>query len=162
MLHWSDILKHGLNDTRAWQFVQENGQAAVFEGYQLSLDLMAKNTFEMLHGLHSVLVVLLVVEAVVVNLLALTYLFLLLKNVGAQHMRCFAPFLALPSAVMRTMASRPCKVGCKLCTGTACKADMRVAVVMVPVPVLCSTPLTAASSSQHAEPWSTRGLKQRA
>jgi hypothetical protein len=113
VFYWSGILKGGVNNTRQWQFVQDNGPDALFEGYKLSLDLMASNTFQMLSGLHSVLLVLLVVEAVVVNVLALSYLFLLLKTVGAQHMRCFAPFLALPSAVMRTMASRPCKVGCR-------------------------------------------------
>ena len=116
VFYWSTILNGSLNSTRSWHFVYENGPDALFEGYKLSLDLMASNTFQKLYGLHNVLIILLIVEAVVVNVLVLSYLFLLLKNVGAQHMRCFAPVLALPSAVMRTMASRPCKVGKPACT----------------------------------------------
>ncbi len=158
VLYWSDILKGGLHNSRAWQFVQENGQGAMFEGYKLSLDLMAKNAFTMLFGLHDALIVLLVVEAVVVNVLALSYLFLLLKNVGAQHMRCFAPFLALPSAVMRTMASRPCQVGgpsgtCQVpvallaCIfsvvglGTSRSAHDAAGVLLVPKPIPDQSPL---------------------
>jgi hypothetical protein len=111
VFYWSGILKERINETRQWQFIQNNGPTALFFAYRTSFDGMALNTYNRLFDLHNALLVLLVVEALVVNLLALAYELVLLKNAGAQHMRCFAAFLALPSAMMRAMASKPCKVG---------------------------------------------------
>jgi hypothetical protein len=62
--------------------------------------------WEHLGGLHTVLLALLVVEVVVVQLGVLAWQLSLVRGVREVHTRLFTAFLALPSAVMRSMASR--------------------------------------------------------
>jgi hypothetical protein len=107
----STALGDRLNQSRHFQYTQLNGPNNLFLNYKSSLDVVAKHAYEKVDDVQRALVTVLVVEAVVVNILALAYLYVLLRNVGAQHMISFATLLAVPSAVMRAMASRPCKVG---------------------------------------------------
>ncbi len=62
--------------------------------------------WQQLGGLHTVLLALLVAEVAVVQLGVLAWQFALVRALREQHTRLFAAFLALPSAVMRSMASR--------------------------------------------------------
>ena len=62
--------------------------------------------WQQLGGLHTVLLALLVAEVVVVQLGVLAWQLTLVRELREQHTRLFAAFLALPSAVMRSMASR--------------------------------------------------------
>lgn len=75
---------------------------AVMQG----MDLMVLRAWNQLGGLHTVLLTLLVVEVAVVQLGVLIYQFIIVRDIRNRHTRLFTIFLALPSAVMRTMASR--------------------------------------------------------
>lgn len=56
--------------------------------------------------LNNVLVVLLVIEALVVQFSSLVYEFVLLRAATSEAMKRCSAFLALPSATIRSMASR--------------------------------------------------------
>lgn len=42
MFYWSDVLKGSLNESRHWQFMQNNGPESLFDGYRESLDYLAR------------------------------------------------------------------------------------------------------------------------
>jgi hypothetical protein len=78
-----------------------------------AMDLMVLRAWEQLGGLHNVLLALLVVEVAVVQLGVLIYQFFIVRDMRTKHARLFTIFLALPSAVMRTMASRCVLPACR-------------------------------------------------
>eukprot|EP00879_Flechtneria_rotunda_P009748 GHRR01010197.1.p2 GENE.GHRR01010197.1~~GHRR01010197.1.p2 ORF type:complete len:816 (+),score=239.63 GHRR01010197.1:4977-7424(+) len=106
----SDTWKSDMNGTTSWQYQFQNGPASVFTGYSWSLDTFVDFAWLDLSRLSTVLIVLLVVEAVVVQLSCMAYQFYLLQRCNVSHMRLFSVFLALPSATVRLMAQRHMQV----------------------------------------------------
>ncbi|GBF97004.1 hypothetical protein Rsub_09801 [Raphidocelis subcapitata] len=107
-----DVLFHAvalgaaLENTSYYQYMAMNGPESIFDGYSWSLDVQVDMSWLQLASLNTVLIVLLVVEALAVQLACMAYQFLLVRAVNAQHMRRFSVFLALPSATVRVMAAR--------------------------------------------------------
>lgn len=59
---------------------------------------------------HSSALLLLLLQAFGVTLACVAYNGVLVHNLARHHMLLFTSFLALPSALIRSMASRPCTV----------------------------------------------------
>eukprot|EP00883_Tetradesmus_obliquus_P002715 jgi/Sobl393_1/12921/SZX78204.1 len=106
----SDILKYALGETNYWNYIYHNGPGSLFSGYMWSLDVFVDYAWAQLGTLNNVLVVLLIVEAVLVQLVAMSYEFVLLKAANCEAMKRFSVFLALPSATIRSMAARQMQV----------------------------------------------------
>eukprot|EP00775_Hariotina_reticulata_P001355 gene1355-1696_t len=95
-----------LADTAYWNYMYLNGPASIFTGYSWSMDVFVDYAWNQLGTLNSVLVALLVIEALLVSVTAMGYEFLLLKSVDVEAMKRFSVFLTLPTAIIRNMASR--------------------------------------------------------
>ncbi|KAI8474715.1 MAG: hypothetical protein J3K34DRAFT_518018 [Monoraphidium minutum] len=104
--YWAPLVGADLNATAAWNYVTLNGRNSIFTGYAWSLDTFVDYAWGSLGQLKIVLVVLLVVEAICVQMTCMACLTMLIKAANGQHMRRFSVFLALPSATLRIMASR--------------------------------------------------------
>ena len=59
---WAETLRGGLNDTRSWQYIYNNGRQALFDGYTWSLDTFVDFTWLELGKLSQVMIILLVIE----------------------------------------------------------------------------------------------------
>ncbi|KAF8055488.1 tmcC [Scenedesmus sp. PABB004] len=99
-------LRYELHDTNYWNYIYQNGPASLFEGYMWSLDVFVDYAWSQLGTLNNVLVVLLIVECFLVQLSTICYEFVLVKAANCEAMKRFSVFLALPSATIRSMASR--------------------------------------------------------
>lgn len=78
--------------------------------YAWSLDTYVDYAWRDLLSLAVLLVVLLVLEALVVQMSCLAYEFRLVQRCNVSHMRLFSVFLALPSATVRIMTQRQLQV----------------------------------------------------
>uniref|UniRef100_A0A383VUJ6 PAS domain-containing protein n=1 Tax=Tetradesmus obliquus TaxID=3088 RepID=A0A383VUJ6_TETOB len=105
-----NIWKDSMVNTSAWQYVVNNGPGALYTGYAWTLDTFVDYTWRDLTSLSKIIIVLLVVEALVVQLGCMAYEFYLLQRCNVSHMRLFSVFLALPSATVRLMAARQLQV----------------------------------------------------
>ncbi|KAF6262350.1 hypothetical protein COO60DRAFT_649798 [Scenedesmus sp. NREL 46B-D3] len=99
-----------LEDQRNWKYVAENGMESIFKGYANSLDMYVRFCWHELGKLGSLMIGLLVAEFVAVALLVMGWVLDLIRRVSRQRMACFSLFLALPSAMLRTMATASCQV----------------------------------------------------
>jgi hypothetical protein len=66
-----------------------------------------------------------VLQAVLVQLVAMSYEFVLLKAANCEAMKRFSVFLALPSATIRSMAARQMQVRARHTTAAAAAAAGR-------------------------------------
>lgn len=89
------------------QYAFLNTPTSIFNGYAWSLDTFVDFTWQDLTKLSVVIIVLLVIEAVIVQLSCMAYEFILLQRCNVSHMRLYSVFLTLPSAtVSKTIASK--------------------------------------------------------
>eukprot|EP00775_Hariotina_reticulata_P003515 gene3515-3785_t len=95
-----------LDETPYWNYMYLNGPASIFSGYSWSMDVFVDYAWNQLGTLNSVLVALLVIEALLVSVTAMGYEFLLLKASDIEAMKRFSVLLTLPTATIRSMASR--------------------------------------------------------
>ncbi|WIA14495.1 hypothetical protein OEZ85_003017 [Tetradesmus obliquus] len=108
--HFADTWQESMENTTEFQYIYRNGPGALFSGYAWTLDTFVDYTWRDLTGLSLTIVLLLVVEALVVQLGCMAYEFYLLQRCNVSHMRLFSVFLALPSATVRLMAARQLQV----------------------------------------------------
>uniref|UniRef100_A0A383WMJ1 Uncharacterized protein n=1 Tax=Tetradesmus obliquus TaxID=3088 RepID=A0A383WMJ1_TETOB len=84
---------------------------SVFHGYAQSLDMYVRFCWAELGKMGSLMIGLLVAEFVAVALVVMGWVLDLIRHVSGQRMACFGLLLALPSAMLRTMATASCQVG---------------------------------------------------
>jgi uncharacterized membrane protein len=82
----------------------------LYDQYTLSLDWLVTRAYHRISNTTHILVVLLVVEAGALGLMCLLYNYLLVKASNRAHMVAFTVLLSFPSALIRTMASKPLQV----------------------------------------------------
>eukprot|EP00878_Enallax_costatus_P025839 GHUV01027676.1.p1 GENE.GHUV01027676.1~~GHUV01027676.1.p1 ORF type:complete len:1421 (+),score=378.88 GHUV01027676.1:621-4883(+) len=99
-----------MNVTPIWQYIYQNGPKSIFDGYAWSLDTYVDYAWKDLLSLAVLLIILLVVEALVVQMSCMAYEFRLVQQCNVSHMRLFSVFLALPSATVRIMTQRQLQV----------------------------------------------------
>eukprot|EP00882_Tetradesmus_deserticola_P023312 GHRQ01025365.1.p1 GENE.GHRQ01025365.1~~GHRQ01025365.1.p1 ORF type:complete len:265 (+),score=90.28 GHRQ01025365.1:613-1407(+) len=104
------LARCGMINASAWRYILNNGPQALYTGYAWTLDTFVDYTWHDLTTLSMNIIVLLVVEALVVQLGCMAYEFYLLQRCNVAHMRLFSVFLALPSATVRLLASRQLQV----------------------------------------------------
>lgn len=101
----------------------DNALSDAHVGYSLNLDLYKITVAEGLASLQSLMMGALVAQAGAAFFLASLLSHRLLTALLEQRLVALSVFLALPSAVLRTMATRPCTVrtcGCGTCGCGTC------------------------------------------
>lgn len=110
VLYNAKLLGHDLEHTSYFQYMYHNGPNSLYMGYVWSLDVFVDYACKQLGTLGNVLLVLLILEVVVVQFIGMLYEFVILRAANVEAMKRFSVFLALPSAVMRVMASKQLQV----------------------------------------------------
>lgn len=102
-------LKLELEKTTYFQYIMNNGPDSLFKGYSWTLDVYVDYAWQQFGSLNIVLMILLALEAVV-QLAGMLYEFILLKGANSEAMKRCSVLLALPSATIRSVASRQLQV----------------------------------------------------
>jgi hypothetical protein len=98
---------------------------------------------------------LLLLQAVLVQLVTMSYEFVLLKAANCEAMKRFSVFLALPSATLRSMAARQMQVG-----GCRCGRMVAAAEPCCPVITVLSRVKLASLSVQGPVQWLSANAEQ--
>ncbi|WIA20263.1 hypothetical protein OEZ85_006098 [Tetradesmus obliquus] len=106
----ADSVGVAMLNTTYFQYLLNNIPGSLFAGYAWSLDTFVDYTLADLASLSSIIIVMMVVEALVVQLGCMVHQAYLLQRCNMAHMRVFSVFLALPSATVRIMATQQMQV----------------------------------------------------
>ncbi|GIL69029.1 hypothetical protein Vretifemale_13, partial [Volvox reticuliferus] len=107
ILYWGKQLKGRIGNLRAFKFVVANGLWAVFTGYTESLDYLVSYAWGEVSQVQKALIIMLAVEAAGVQLACIVYELVLLRTVERIRRGSLLTSLAIPSAMLRVLASRP-------------------------------------------------------
>lgn len=107
----SPILKTTLNTTREWQYIILNAGENIYHAYATSLDMLVEYAWLSLQSVFSAVVIMMVLEALVLQGTCMVYELFLADRARGQQLRTFSSFLGLPITLIRTMAARPIRVG---------------------------------------------------
>ncbi|PNW79942.1 hypothetical protein CHLRE_08g373200v5 [Chlamydomonas reinhardtii] len=95
---------------RNYAFVVHNGLGPLFEGYAAALDLLVSSAWDSILHLRSELLILLIVEALVVQLACSGYQMLLVQRLERARLLGMLAMLGLPGPVLRQLATTEIKI----------------------------------------------------
>ena len=102
-----------LSEHREWQYILHNGPTNLTFGYRETMNGLVLRAMDSVTRVNNLSVALLVAEGCCMCLMAIAYMWLLLQRVAAQRYSLFAVFLAIPSALLRALASKKVSVSCR-------------------------------------------------
>ncbi|KAG2482503.1 hypothetical protein HYH03_018578 [Edaphochlamys debaryana] len=95
---------------RSFSFLLTNGLGPLFVGYSEALDYLVSTAWDSILVLRTDLVILLIVEALVVQLLCTGYLLFLVHRLERARIRGFLAMLGLPGPILRQLSSVDVKI----------------------------------------------------
>ncbi|KAG2482499.1 hypothetical protein HYH03_018574 [Edaphochlamys debaryana] len=95
---------------RSYSFLLTNGLGPLFVGYSEALDYLVSTAWDSILVLRTDLVILLIVEALVVQLLCTGYLLFLVHRLERARIRGFLAMLGLPGPILRQLSSVDVKI----------------------------------------------------
>ncbi|GAX73193.1 hypothetical protein CEUSTIGMA_g646.t1 [Chlamydomonas eustigma] len=95
-----------LHNDRNWYFIIHNGPTALYNTYLSMIDALEQRSFVQSKLSKNVLLALLIVEACVLVMSALTYLIFLLQRVSIHRSHIYSVFLIVPNSLLRALASK--------------------------------------------------------
>ncbi|GFR51631.1 hypothetical protein Agub_g13986 [Astrephomene gubernaculifera] len=107
LLYWGKALEGRIGSTRSFRFLLFNGHWSLFSAYAASLDLVARAAWEDVTTLQRSLVILLLVEAALVQLACICWEWLLVRRVELGRRGGLLAGLGLPGPILRVLASKP-------------------------------------------------------
>ncbi|KAG2423294.1 hypothetical protein HXX76_015443 [Chlamydomonas incerta] len=104
-------LKANYRFHRTSEFLVYNGLWPLFEGYCRSLEDLMQAAYDSIQVMQTELIVLMIVEAVIIQTLCSVYQFFLVRRVEQARMLGVLAMVGLPAPVLRQMANKQVKVG---------------------------------------------------
>ncbi|KAG2486668.1 hypothetical protein HYH03_014723 [Edaphochlamys debaryana] len=101
-----DLYKHH----RTFAFMLVNGLGPLFQGYAESLDFLVDSAWKSIEALRVELIILLIVEAIVVQLIASIYEGILVQRLESVRMLGILAMLGLPGPVLRQLSTAETKI----------------------------------------------------
>lgn len=99
------------NTSRFYSYVMINGPGNLTTGYRLAMDLLTEHTNSNIGSLRNMLVILMVMEALVVNVIGIVYQLVLLSKAHGRDLDVMMLLVGLPGGLLRTMSTLPMEVG---------------------------------------------------
>ncbi|KAG2486663.1 hypothetical protein HYH03_014719 [Edaphochlamys debaryana] len=103
-------MKDEYRSHRSFSFLLTNGLGPLFAGYSQALDHLVRAAWETMLVLRKDLIVMMIVEALVVQLLCTGYLLFLVHRLERARIRGFLAMLGLPGPILRQLSSVDVKV----------------------------------------------------
>ncbi|EFJ45816.1 hypothetical protein VOLCADRAFT_93924 [Volvox carteri f. nagariensis] len=107
LLYWGQRLGGNISHIRSFQFVQANGPWSLFQAYTASLDYLARMAWEDVAALQHSLLIILLVEAIAIQLSCIVYEWWLVRKVEMRRRGALLVPLGLPGPVLRLLSNRP-------------------------------------------------------
>ncbi|GFR42354.1 hypothetical protein Agub_g3049, partial [Astrephomene gubernaculifera] len=109
-LYWMPRMRDAYQAHRSWSFLVDAGLGPLFAGYQGSLELLMESAWRAIERMRADLVVMLVLEALLVQVVCCAYQGRLLVRVERARLLGVLALMGLPGHVVRQLASREIKV----------------------------------------------------
>eukprot|EP00198_Chlamydomonas_reinhardtii_P005487 XP_001694823.1 predicted protein [Chlamydomonas reinhardtii] len=108
-VYWLPVIKEQYRLHRTFNFLVDNGIGPLFEVYAKSLDLLVNAAWKSVDRLRLTLIVLLVVEALVIQMSCLVYEWVLVQRLESSRLVAILAMLGLPGPILRQLATKEAK-----------------------------------------------------
>ncbi|KAG2443479.1 hypothetical protein HXX76_001832 [Chlamydomonas incerta] len=109
-LYWLSTLKEYYRWHRTFKFLIENGLGPLFEAYAKSLDHLVNAAWESVDELKNTLIILMIVEALVIQLACITYEWILVQRLEKARVIGILAMVGLPGPILRQLATKEAKI----------------------------------------------------
>ncbi|KAG2443480.1 hypothetical protein HXX76_001833 [Chlamydomonas incerta] len=109
-LYWLPTIKEEYRLHRTFNFLIKNGLGSLFKAYAHSLDLLVDAAWKSVDTLTVTLIVLLVVEALVIQVACLIYEWYLVQTLEHARLTGIVAMVGLPGPILRQLATKEAKV----------------------------------------------------
>ncbi|PNW79070.1 hypothetical protein CHLRE_09g399663v5 [Chlamydomonas reinhardtii] len=109
-VYWLPVIKEQYRLHRTFNFLVDNGIGPLFEVYAKSLDLLVNAAWKSVDRLRLTLIVLLVVEALVIQMSCLVYEWVLVQRLESSRLVAILAMLGLPGPILRQLATKEAKI----------------------------------------------------
>ncbi|KAG2434419.1 hypothetical protein HYH02_012249 [Chlamydomonas schloesseri] len=109
-VYWLPVIRENYRLHRTFNFLVDNGIGPLFEVYAKSLDLLVNAAWLSVDRLRLTLIVLLVVEALVIQMSCLVYEWYLVQRLESCRLAAVLAMLGLPGPVLRQLATKEAKI----------------------------------------------------
>ncbi|KAG2443203.1 hypothetical protein HYH02_009280 [Chlamydomonas schloesseri] len=109
-LYWLTTLKEYYRWHRTFKFLIENGLGPLFEAYAKSLDHLVYAAWESVDELKTTLIILMIVEALAIQLACITYEWILVQRLEKSRVIGILAMVGLPGPILRQLATKEAKI----------------------------------------------------
>ncbi|KAG2423934.1 hypothetical protein HXX76_014875 [Chlamydomonas incerta] len=109
-VYWLPVIKEQYRLHRTFTFLVDNGIGSLFDVYAKSLDLLVNAAWQSVDRLKLTLIVLLVAEALVIQMCCLIYEWVLVQRLESSRLVAMLAMLGLPGPILRQLATKEAKI----------------------------------------------------